>query len=101
VNLLESYLSPGDAKLLVEVYIGEESLRQRIAVTVKRRRDGDLVVGLGEIGFPRVTAGAQLAVARVALWIIGLHPDSALRGHNLRPAVWEDVAIAGGPPESQ
>jgi len=83
VELLEAYQSAHDGKLLVEAYIKEEPLTQRVGLVVRRRELGDLVVGLHELGFPRPTLGVQLAVASLARWVVGLDPASAIVRSNV------------------
>lgn len=83
INLLEMYQSFYDQKLLVESYIKEEPLTQRVGLSVAQRQTGELVVGLHDVGFPRPTQGIQLAIAHLARWIMGLHPDSALLTSNI------------------
>ncbi|MCB9421753.1 MAG: tRNA (guanosine(46)-N7)-methyltransferase TrmB [Ardenticatenaceae bacterium] len=89
VKLLEMYQSFYDQKLLVETYVREEPLTQRVGLSVFRRQTGELVVGLHDVGFPRPTRGIQLAIAHLAQWILGLHPDSTVIANNLSNAIWE------------
>jgi hypothetical protein len=52
-------------------------------LAIRQRPDGTLVIGLHEIGFPRPTAGIQLAVKHLADWVASLHPDTDILHHNL------------------
>ncbi|MCA9873759.1 MAG: tRNA (guanosine(46)-N7)-methyltransferase TrmB, partial [Anaerolineales bacterium] len=83
VELLEAYQSAHDGKLLVEAYIKEEPLTQRVGLVIRRRELGDLVVGLHEVGFPRPTPGVQVAVASLARWVVGLDPASEIVRSNV------------------
>jgi hypothetical protein len=69
--------------VLVEVYVVEEPLKQRVGLAIRQREDGKLVIGLHEIGFPRPTAGIQLAVKHLAEWVASLHPGVEIMHHNL------------------
>lgn len=99
LNMLDSYRSVRHKRMLIEIYVSEEALNQRVGLSVKRRQDGTLVVGLGEIGFPRVTVGIQLAIARLAVWLKDLHPDGQLLESNLQSSVWNDVMEPGSKSE--
>ena len=83
VKLLETYQSCYDQKLLVEAYVNETPLAQRVGLSVRRRPTGELVIGLHEVGFPRPTRGIQLAIVHLAQWIVSLHPDSAVETSNI------------------
>ncbi|MEJ2749841.1 MAG: hypothetical protein P8183_18315, partial [Anaerolineae bacterium] len=87
---LEMYQSFYDQKLLVETYVKEEPLTQRVGLSVIRRQTGELVVGLHDVGFPRPTRGIQLAIAHLAQWIMSLHPETAVITNNLSDAIWEN-----------
>jgi tRNA (guanine-N7-)-methyltransferase len=83
VKLLELFQSSYDQKLLVEAYINEDPLKQRLGISVRKRTSGELVVSLNEMGFPRVTAGVHLAIGKLATWITGLHPESEIVTSNV------------------
>jgi tRNA (guanine-N7-)-methyltransferase len=83
VNFLEAFQSAQDGTMLVEVYVIEEPLKQRVGLAMRQREDGKLVIGLHEIGFPRPTAGIQLAVMQLAEWVASLHPETEIVHHNL------------------
>lgn len=91
VKLLEMYQSFYDQKLLVETYIKEEPLTQRVGLSVTRQQTGELVVGLHDVGFPRPTHGIQLAIAQLAQWILRLDTASKIVMSN----VSEDVLASG------
>jgi tRNA (guanine-N7-)-methyltransferase len=83
VNFLEAFQSAHDGTMLVEVYVIEKPLKQRVGLTIRQREDDKLVIGLHEIGFPRPTAGIQLAVRHLAEWVTSLHPETEIVHHNL------------------
>jgi tRNA (guanine-N7-)-methyltransferase len=87
VKLTEMFQSTYDQRLLVEAYVNEVPMAQRVGLSIRRRRTGELIVGLHEIGFPRPTPGIQLAIERLSDWVVGLHPEGAIMQSNLRPPV--------------
>ncbi len=90
IELLEMFQSMRDGKLLVEAYVREEPLAQRVGLTIRRREPGDMVVGLHEVGFPRPTPGIQLAIAHLAHWVVGLDPASEIVRSTVDTAVAEE-----------
>jgi tRNA (guanine-N7-)-methyltransferase len=83
VNLLEAFQSAYDGTVLVEAYVIEEPMKQRVGLTIRQREDGNIVIGLHEIGFPRPTLGIQLAVRVLMEWVVGLEGATAVLHHNL------------------
>ncbi|HUM72239.1 MAG TPA: hypothetical protein PLK31_25735, partial [Chloroflexota bacterium] len=83
VRLPMLFKSQQEHLLLVEAYINEEPVSQRVGLLIKRRADGRYMIGLSEMGFPRPTPGVQLAIACLARWMRTLHPDTAILHHNL------------------
>ena len=76
ISMSEVFQSQYDGKLLVETYVKERPLTQRLALLIRKREKGDYVVKLHEVGFPRPTIGIQIAIAHLATWLVGLHPDN-------------------------
>lgn len=91
INLLDAYLATDSERLLVEAYVKEEPLAQRVGLEMRRRPTGEIVLSLHQIGFPRVTTGIHHAVARLAAWVISLHPQAQITHHNLPQAIWDAV----------
>lgn len=83
IRLPMLFESVNESLLLAEVYIQEEPMPQRIGLQIRQRTDGDYLLGLSEIGFPRPTAGVHLAIKCLAEWLLALHPDTAVKHHNL------------------
>lgn len=83
IRLPMLFESVNESLLLAEVYIHEEPMPQRIGLQIRHRSDGDYLLGLSEMGFPRPTTGVHLALKCLAEWLIGLHPDTAVKHHNL------------------
>ena len=69
VRFIEVYRSLADGKLLIETYINEDPIRQRLGLELRPRANGELVIGLAEVGFPRPTRGVHIAVGRLAAWL--------------------------------
>lgn len=76
ISLAEIFQSQYDGKLLIETYVKERPLNQRLGLLIRQREQGDYVVKLHEVGFPRPTVGIQIAIAHVATWLVGLHPEN-------------------------
>ncbi len=91
VKLLEVYQSFYDQKLLVETYIKEEPLTQRVGLSITRRQTGELLVGLHDVGFPRPTRGIQLAIAHLAQWVAGLDVETAVLSSNITDSVMREL----------
>jgi hypothetical protein len=85
LNYLDMYRSLRSAVQLVEVYVSEEPYHQRVCLAVRRRREGDIVVSLHELGFPRPTPGIHLAVHHLVQWLDALHPDVRVTTSTLNP----------------
>ncbi len=74
IKFLNIYRSVDGRQLLVEVYVSEEPYHQRVGLSVRQRHDGDLVVSMQEIGFPRPTEGIHLAIQHLVEWLRALDP---------------------------
>ena len=69
VRFVEAYQSLHDGKILIETYINEGPIMQRIGLQVRRRATGEIVISLAEIGFPRPTHGVHLAISSLVQWL--------------------------------
>jgi hypothetical protein len=69
VRFVEAYQSLRDGKLLIETYINEEPILQRIGLELRARETGEIVIALAEVGFPRPTRGVHLAIAYLVEWL--------------------------------
>ncbi len=83
IKYLEAYQSLHDGKLLVETFINEDPLKQHICLAVRERGDGDLIVEMHDIGFPRPTAGIHQAIQQLANWIVEQYPATIVAHSNL------------------
>lgn len=84
VRLIELYASSGHDSLVIDVFIGEEPLDQRMLIALTLRGEGDLLIHLHEIGYPRATSGVHFAIWQVANWVCSLRTGARLRRHNLQ-----------------
>lgn len=76
ISLAEIFQSQYDGKLLLETYVKERPLSQRLGLLIRQREHGDYVVKMHEVGFPRPTVGIQIAIANLATWLVGLNPEN-------------------------
>ena len=83
IRFLEAFLSQDGITLLIDTYINEDPIAQRIGLQIRQRDNGEIVIRLHEIGFPRSAAGLQIAVRELANWVVSLHPDTKIIRHNL------------------
>ena len=83
VRLIDAFMGTRHPALLVETYISEAPLAQRVGLVLYQRAPGEILVTLHDIGFPRTTAGIHAAVRHLAQWVASLHPDSIIKQHNL------------------
>lgn len=83
IRLAAVYQASHDQSLLIDTFIQEEPYSQRVALTIRPRPAGELILGVHEIGFPRPTAGLHKAIHYLADWLISLDPAIHLSNHNL------------------
>jgi tRNA (guanine-N7-)-methyltransferase len=84
VRLVDLYGSFRHDTLVIDVYVAEEPLDQRMLIALTRRSAGDLLIHLHEIGFPRPTSGVHFAIDQVAKWVCSLSPGAKIERHNLQ-----------------
>jgi hypothetical protein len=70
--------------LVVDTFIHEEPLEQRVLLSVAQRNTGDYLVSLHDAGYPRSTRGIHLAVYWLAEWMQGLSVGAKIVRHNLQ-----------------
>ncbi len=83
-RFIELYGSQRRPSLIVDTYIAEEPLDQRLMLEIYRRPDGDYLIRLLATGFPRATGGVHMAVAGLTEWLLGLNGRAQVIRHNLR-----------------
>lgn len=83
IRFVALYRAQEHVLLLVDTFVEEEPVAQRVGLTIRPRRaagsgptpDG-LIVGVHEMGFPRPTPGLHAAVAYLARWLLALDPQA-------------------------
>jgi tRNA (guanine-N7-)-methyltransferase len=90
VRANEVFRSQYHESLLVDVYLSEAALDQRLMVMITKRKEGDYLVHLHEVGFPRPTTGVHFAVYRLAQWLAGLDSNGRIESYKLTPGVVDD-----------
>ncbi len=78
VSLIELFHSAQQNKLLIEAYVKEAALSQHIAAAIRCRQNGQLVVELHDIGFPRPTVGTHHLIRFIVDWLSSLHADTTV-----------------------
>ena len=78
VRYVEAYQSLGDGKLLIETYINEDPILQRIGLEMRPRAGGEVVIALAEVGFPRPTPGVHLAIYHLVQWLRDTFPATVV-----------------------
>lgn len=62
---VDVYHSLQHDSLLIETYLNEGPVRQRLGLEVRARPSGEIVISLAEIGFPRATPGVHQAIGHL------------------------------------
>lgn len=75
IRFVEVYQSLVDGKLLIETYINEDPILQRLGLEVRARSTGEVVISLAEVGFPRPTRGVHLAIGYIVDWLRAEFPS--------------------------
>ncbi len=96
IRYLDVYRSLKHEMLLVETYVSEEPFHQRVGLAIRRRKEGDLVVSLQEVGFPRPTPGMHVAIDTLVHWLRGLDPGLTVVSNTLSLAVIDEDPAAEG-----
>ncbi len=65
-------------RLLVRITIDEPDLRQQVLVVVKKRKEGEVLVGLESFGDPIITKTTHGAVHGVTQWLLSLEQNLRL-----------------------
>lgn len=75
IRFVEAYQSLRDGKLLIETYINEGPILQRLGLELRPRASGEIVISLAEVGFPRPTLGVHHAIANLVDWLRNEYPS--------------------------
>lgn len=84
VRFIGVFRSQEHEALLLDTYVEEEPLAQRIGITIRRRKEGQYVLGLHEMGFPRPTEGVHSALDYLVQHVRRMDPDLRILQSNLR-----------------
>lgn len=84
IHLMHAYL--GAHSLLVEVFVKEPTIEQRVALMVLQRLDQpqEYTLQLSTLGYPRTTPGIHQAVALVVDWLRRAAPDIYILKHTVQ-----------------
>lgn len=78
IRFLGSFRSNTEQRLLLEAYVSEEPIDQRVLLSIRPRGEGDMILELYEAGFPRPTPGIHRALLQVFQHIEDSFPDTVL-----------------------
>ena len=84
IRFIDCFYSSTEKRLVIDTFIRETPLEQRVMIAVTRRREGDFLVNLHDCGFPRATFGIQRAILLFSKWILDLNKEGTLLRDNLR-----------------
>lgn len=96
IRFIDLYESRRRPSLIVDTYVAEQPLDQRVMIEIYRRPDGDYLIRLQATGFPRPTAGVHRAIACLSEWFCGLHREALILRHNLAVSLDADAQAADG-----
>ncbi len=69
--------------LLIDTFVDDKAVTQRLGLTVRARNDDTLVVAVHEIGFPRATRGVHRAIKQLVDELTSRHPYLTMVSDNL------------------
>ncbi|MFO7664193.1 MAG: tRNA (guanosine(46)-N7)-methyltransferase TrmB [Chloroflexota bacterium] len=88
IKFLEVYQSFHDGALVVETYINEDPIVQRVGLELRPRASGEIVIALHDVGFPRPTWGVHLAIRTLLDLVQARYPATVI----VHSTVREDYA---------
>lgn len=83
IRFISLYSARDEPQLLLDTYIDEPVMTQRLALVLRARTDDSLVLSVHELGFPRATPGVHRAINRLATEITQRFPHLTVAGSNL------------------
>jgi tRNA (guanine-N7-)-methyltransferase len=83
VRFIGVYHSTEYNTLLVDTYIDEQPVTQRIGITVRSKEEQTMILRLHEIGFPRPTVGTHQAIHFLSHYVQTLDPEARIVQSNL------------------
>lgn len=75
VRFIQLYRATHHDAMLVDTYIHEDPMNQRLGLVIRQRSENEIMIGLHELGFPRPTPGVHRAIDFLATWLTRLHDD--------------------------
>jgi tRNA (guanine-N7-)-methyltransferase len=85
VRFIDFFHSVHFDQAVVDTYIAEGELEQRVMMMIKRKGDDRYLISLRETGFPRPTPATHLATKYLAELIVSMHAKAEIVNHNLGP----------------
>ncbi|MGB3714716.1 MAG: tRNA (guanosine(46)-N7)-methyltransferase TrmB [Candidatus Promineifilaceae bacterium] len=86
VRFVDFFHSVRYDQAVVDTYIAEGDLEQRVLLTIKGKSNNRYLVTMRETGFPRPTPATHTAIQRLAEMIVSMHAKAKIERHNLRRA---------------
>lgn len=83
VRFIDLYQSIRNESLVVDAYISEEPIEQRVLLAITWRETDDCLIHLHEVGFPRPTPGVHYALQCLTDWVYSLHKEAVIIKENL------------------
>jgi tRNA (guanine-N7-)-methyltransferase len=92
VKFIECYRSLHDGKLLVETFVMESLLQQRVCLSLRLHTvkgtalepsKVEVMIGLHDTGFPRPTRGIHIAIDYLGKWLREIAPGTEIAHSNL------------------
>ena len=84
VRLISLFESVEHEMLLIDTYVEEEPISQRVGLTIRRRGEEEVLLNVHELGFPRPTPGLHRAVHVLSRWLEDVHPEMRVIKSNVR-----------------
>ena len=84
VRFVDFFHSVQYDQAVVDTYISEGELEQRVLLTIKGKSKDRFVINMRETGFPRPTPATHFALRCLAELIVALHAKAEILGHNLK-----------------
>lgn len=84
VRFTELFRAKDGDKLLLETYVKEPALAQKVGILIRQRTAGEYIIMLHEVGFPRATYGLHFAIGQIAEWVANLDAETRIIKNNLQ-----------------
>lgn len=86
VRIIDMFYSRRRKSGVIDAYVREGDLEQRVMLAVKSRKNSVYIIYLHETGHPRPTPATQFAILCLAEILANMHPEAVVRQHNLGTA---------------